>query len=210
MVNTLANAILGLKRDDVLALVNTGVEGGENPVEILNNARDGMTLVGEKFQSGDFFLAELMLSASLFKEIVALLEPYLATMRPPEPIASMVLATLKGDIHDLGKNIFKTLIEARGIAVHDLGVDVAPDILISKIREIKPEFVGFSSLLTANFESMKQAVTILKDEGLRDGFKLLIGGGVTTPMVKDYLQADFQTIDAMTGVTYCMNEIGGA
>jgi dimethylamine corrinoid protein len=209
MANKLADAILALKRDEVLEQVRDRAGKNENPVRILNDARDGMTMVGDKFQSGDYYLAELMLSASMFKEVVTELGPYLSKMRPPSPLAKMVLGTLKGDIHDLGKNIFKTLIEAQGIRVHDLGVDVGPEVLIAKVKEIQPEFVGFSSLLTSNFESMKQAVSMLEDEGVRDGFKLMIGGGVTTPMVKEYLKADFQTIDAMEGLNYCLKEIGG-
>jgi methylmalonyl-CoA mutase cobalamin-binding domain/chain len=121
----------------------------------------------------------------------------------------VVLATLTGDIHDLGKNIVGTLLRAQGFDVCDLGVDVAPAMVVEKVKEVKPEFVGFSVLMTTAFAAMKQAAEMLEEAGLRDQIKLMIGGGVTTPMVKEYIGADFQTLDATEGVAYCLKVIGG-
>jgi methanogenic corrinoid protein MtbC1 len=168
-----------------------------------------MTIVGDRFQTGECFLAEMMLSAEIFKAVVAILNPYLEKTRPPDPLGQVVLATLKGDIHDLGKNILSTLLRAQGFVVHDLGVDVDPALVLEKVREVKPEFVGFSALITTAFDTMKEAAHMLEESDLRRQFKLLVGGGVTTPLVRDYIGADFQTLDAMEGVSYCMKLIGG-
>jgi len=209
MSEELALAIVELDRDKALSLVESRSKKGESPLQILEECRRGMTIVGERFQKGDYFLAELMLSGEIFKQVMAILEPQLAKLSPPKPAGKMVLATLKGDIHDLGKNLFGSLVKTQGFEVHDLGVDVAPALVVEKVKEVKPDFVGFSALITSTFASMKEASEMLEEAGLRNGFKLMIGGGITTPMVKDYIGADFQTTDAMEGVAYCMKSVGG-
>lgn len=209
MSEELSAAIVELERDTALTLVKNAAEKGGDPVQILDECRRGMTIVGERFQAGDYFLAELMLSAEIFKGAVAILDPYLAKSRPAEPLGTVVLATLKGDIHDLGKNIFSTLLKSQGFDVHDIGVDVNPVLVVEKVKEVSPDFVGFSALITSAFDSMKQAAALLTEAGLRGQFKLMVGGGVTTPMVKDFIGADFQTTDATEGVAYCIRIMGG-
>jgi methylmalonyl-CoA mutase cobalamin-binding domain/chain len=209
MSDELIMALMELRRDEVVEAVKSRAEKGENPVQILDECRRGMTMVGDRFQKGEYFLAELLLSAEIFKGAVAILEPYLAKARPPKPLGKVVLATLKGDIHDLGKNIVATLLRVQGFEVYDLGVDVAPAVVVEKVKKTKPEFVGFSVLITSAYPSMKEATEMLVEAGLRDKLKLMVGGGVTTPMVKEYIGADFQTTDAMEGVTYCLKAIGG-
>lgn len=210
MSEGLARLILELKNEEAEGAIKSRMENGEDPLRILDECRKGMVEVGDLFQKGDYFLAELMLSAEVFKSAVAILEPYLAEVRPPEPIGKVVLATLKGDIHDLGKNLFATLLRAQGFEVIDMGVDVDPALVIKKVREARPHFVGFSVLISTAFDSMKQASEMFAEEGIRDQFKLMVGGGVTTPAFKDYIGADFQSLDAAEGVAYCSREIKGA
>jgi len=209
MTADISASIVELDREAALATVKERAVGGADPVLLLDECRRGMTIVGERFQAGDYFLAELMLSAEIFKGAVSILEPFLSRARPTKPLGTIVLATLKDDIHDLGKNIFATLLKSQGFAVHDLGVDADPAMVVDKVREMSPDFVGFSALITSTFDSMKQASELLREAGLRERFKLMIGGGVTTPMVRDYVGADFQTTDATEGVSYCINVIGG-
>jgi len=208
MSEELAMAIVELKRDKALDVVEGRAKKDEDPLRILEECRRGMTIVGDRFRKGEYFLAELMLSAEIFKGVVAILDPYLAKVRPPKPLGKVVVATLKGDIHDLGKNIVATLLRAQGFDVCDLGVDVDPALVVEKVKEVKPEFVGFSVLMTTAFAAMKQAADMLEEAGLRDQIKLMVGGGVTTPMVKEYIGADLQTLDATEGVAYCMKVIG--
>jgi len=205
MADDLSTYVVELKRDEVSEAIKAKLDKGEDPIQILGECRKGMTIVGERFQAGDYYLAELMLSAEVFKAAVAILDPHLAESRSSEPLGKVVLATLRGDIHDLGKNIVATLLSAHGFEVHDLGVDVPPSVLVKKVEEIKPDFVGFSVLITIAFDSMKEASILLEEAGIRDQFKLIVGGGVTTSDVKDYIGADFQTTDATEGVAYCVN-----
>ena len=209
MFEELSTALVELKRDKAVEMVRSKIDGGEDPLQILEECRRGMTIVGDRFQKGEYFLAELMLSAEIFKGAVAILEPYLASASESELLGKVVLATMKGDIHDLGKNILATLLKSQGFEVHDLGVDVAPSLVVDKVRETRPDFVGFSVLITTAFESMKEAAAMLREAGLRERLKLMIGGGVTTPAVRDYIGADFQTTDATEGVAYCIDVMTG-
>jgi len=205
----LCTAIVELDADAVPAIVTRRLEAGEDALEILEDCRRGMIVVGERFREGEYFLSELIISAELFKKAVALLDPELAKARSSEVSGKVVLATMKGDIHDLGKNILTTLLQVHAFEVHDLGVDVEPREVIEKVREVEPDFVGFSSLITSSYASTKQAVEMLEAEGLRDGLQILLGGGVTTADLKEYVGADFQTLDAAAGVAFCLEQMAG-
>jgi methylmalonyl-CoA mutase cobalamin-binding domain/chain len=207
MSQELAMAIVELNRGKAMELVKSRAEKGEDPLSILAECREGMTIVGDRFQTGDYYLAELILSGEIFKAAIAFLEPYLAKVRPPKPLGKVVLATVRGDIHDLGKNILSVLLRAQGFEVHDLGVDVAPVKIVETVKEIQPDFVGFSALITTSFPAMKEVAQMLVEAGLREKVKLMVGGGVTTPALMDYVGADFQTIDATEGVLYCLQNV---
>jgi 5-methyltetrahydrofolate--homocysteine methyltransferase len=209
MFEEMALAIVELERDRALSLAESRSKRGESPLQILEECRHGMSIIGERYQKGEYFLAELMLSADILREVTAILEPQLAKVRPPKPAGKIVLATLKGDIHDLGKNLFGSLVKTRGFEVYDLGVDVAPARVVEKVKEVKPNFLGFSALITTAFTCMKEATEMLDEAGLRSQFKVMVGGGVTTPTVRDYVGADFQTTDAMEGLAYCLKMTGG-
>ncbi len=210
MPGELSTAILELARDDVPALIERKLTEGDDPLAILDECREGMLLVGERFQAGDYYLAELLLSAELFKAAVARLTPHLPAVDEDRPRGKVVLATMRGDIHDLGKNILATLLQAHAFEVDDLGVNVEPATLVEKVREIQPEFVGLSVLITTAFPSMQEACRLLEEAGLRKSLRLMIGGGVTTPELKEWLGADFQTQDAAAGVAYCIDTMDAA
>jgi methanogenic corrinoid protein MtbC1 len=204
MPRDLSTAIVELARDDVPGMIEGKLEAGEGALAILAECRDGMTRVGERFQAGDYYLAELLIAAEIFKTAVTRIEPHLPAVGRDRPRGKVVLATLRGDIHDLGKNILATLLRAHAFEVHDLGVNVEAAELVEKVREIRPDFVGFSVLITTAFPSMQQAQQLLEEAGLRDSLRLMIGGGVTTPEVEKWVGADFQTLDAAEGVAYCV------
>jgi methanogenic corrinoid protein MtbC1 len=204
MSEDLSSGFIELKKDEVLASVKSRIERGDEALKILEDAHMAMIAVGKKFQEGEIYLGEMLLAAEIFKEVLALLEPQLVHERPPVPRGIIVLATPRGDIHDLGKNIFATLLSSQGFRVYDLGVDVDPLLVVDTVKEVKPDFVGFSALITTAFASMKNLADVFEKEALRDSFKLMVGGGVTTPMLKDHIGADFQSTNAMDGVNYCL------
>ncbi len=209
MSEKITKAIVELKPDELTASVKNRIDNGADPVQILDECREGMRIVGELFQKGEYFLAEMMLAAEIFKKAVDILEPYLNKSKLSDgSLGKVVLATLKGDTHDLGKNILSTLLKAQGFEVYDLGVDVDPKLLIEKVKAVNPDLVGFSALITTVFASMKEAAEMLEKEGLRNQIKLMIGGGVTSAILKDHIDADFQTLDATEGVEYCLNAVG--
>jgi len=208
MSSSLTTNLIELERDKVLAEVKERLSQGEDPIKIFNECKQGMETVGEKYKNKEYFLAELMLSGDLFRESVELIEPYLGDKKTEGDVkGKLILATVQGDIHDLGKNILATLLKLEGFEVYDLGVDVSPDIVVEKVKEIQPDFLGFSALLTVTFDPMKEVIDKLKEAGLRDKLKIMVGGGITTSLVKDYIGADFQTIDAVQGVQYCLEII---
>jgi len=205
----LTDALVELKPDETIALIKQRVDAGDDPIFILEECRQGMTLVGELYNKGDYYLAELMLSAEIFKAAMEVLEPHLAGAHSQGSTGKVVLATLKGDIHDLGKNIFAVLLKAQGFEVTDMGVDVPAAKIVDMVQATQPDFVGFSSLITTAFDQMKMAATMLDEAGLRKNLKLMIGGGVTTHQVRDYVGADFQTTDATKGMAYCLDIVKG-
>ncbi len=207
MLEDLNIGFVELRKDEILESINFRLERGDGVLGILEDARKAMTVVGDKFQEGELFLAEMMLAAAIFNDIITILQPYLDKVRPPEPIGKVLLATPKGDIHDLGKNIFATLLEGQGFDVVDLGVDVEPGLIVEKAIEVKPDFVGFSALITSAFANMKATADLFIEQNLRDSFQLMVGGGVTNLTLKEHIGADFQTIDAMEGVNFCLNMI---
>ncbi len=208
-MSNLDQLIEELKRDEALGEVELRLAGGESVTAILDDCRAGMARVGELFQEGEYFLADLILSAEIFKSAAALLEPHINPEQQQKALGKVLLATMRGDIHDLGKNILATLFRVHSFEVHDLGVNVEPEDLVQEVKDFQPDFVGISALITTSFESAKEATDQLEKEGLRDGIKILVGGAVTTPEVKTYLGADFQTHDATAGVAYCVNAMGG-
>jgi 5-methyltetrahydrofolate--homocysteine methyltransferase len=208
MLSRLTKNLIELERDQVLSEVKERLNQGEDPMRLFKECKQGMELIGEKYKNKEYFLAELMLSGDLFKEAMELIEPYLGEKVTEGDIkGKIILATIQGDIHDLGKNILATLLKLESFEVYDLGVDVNPDIVVEKVKEIQPDFLGFSSLLTITFDPMKEIIDKLSEAGLRDKLKIMVGGGITTKLVKDYIGADFQTIDAMEGVQYCLEII---
>ena len=183
--------------------MDQALKEGIAPLQILNDCRSGMDQVGELYSTGEYFLSELMMSANIFKKVVAKLEPLLLKVQGNEPIGKVVIATPKGDIHDIGKDIVATLFKVGGFEIHDLGVDVQPQKIVEAIERTDAKILAMSALITPTFQSMKKTVDLLEEKGLRDGRYVIVGGGPTTRAVKDYVGADAQTLDPKEGVNWC-------
>ena len=208
MSNSIPQALEEFNGEVVLGLVKQRLDADESPILLVSDLQEGMRLVGERFSNGRYFLSELIMSADLFTRAMKMIEPYMAG-QSIEHRGCIVVGTPKGDIHDLGKNIFCTVARGSGFEVHDLGVDVPSHRFIEAVEELKPQILGFSALITTAFDEMKNVVDGLAARGLRDRLKVIVGGGVTTDTVKRHIGADFQTIDALVGLEQCKAFLDG-
>ena len=205
----IAQAVAGLRFDEVMKMVGKATKGGVDPLVILNDCRAGMDQVGERYSSGEYFLSELMMSANIFKKVVEMVGPLLIEGQGDASLGSVVISTPKGDIHDIGKDIVATLFKVGGFKVFDLGVDVAPEAVVDKVAETDARIVAMSALITPTFESMKKVVALMEERNMREGRYVIIGGGPTTKAVRDYAGADAWTLDPKEGVNWCMDFVEG-
>lgn len=207
MAKTIAEALSDFEEDYLMEELNKRLEEDGDPLELVRELQQGMEKTGERFDAGEYFLSDLMMSSLLFTKGMELLEPRLkgATQKN---IGKIVIGTPRGDIHEIGKNIFCVMARGMGFEVHDLGVNVPAEQFIEAIEREKPQILGFSALLTTAFEAMKQVVEILTEKGLRKDLKIIVGGGVTTETVREFLGADGQTTDVMDGLNQCKAFVG--
>ena len=208
MEDILKDAFLRMKRQKGVDFVEEALGSGADPFEILKICRTSMEEVGKRFETGEFFLSELIYSAQVFKEISAILEPRLvANQKSAETFGEVVFGTPKGDIHDLGKDIVITLMRAQGLSVYDLGVDVPPEKFIEKLQETGASVLALSALITPAFDSMRETIALLDQNGLREKTYVIIGGGVITELVRQDVGADAWTMDPPAGVRLCMEHL---
>lgn len=196
----LSEAIIALNKEGVLEIVKQDIDSGRDPLELVAEARNGLEEVGNKFETGEFFLLELIRAAQVFQAAADVFNPAIKQMHGDvEAKGKMVIGTVAGDIHDLGKNIVKILLECKGVEVIDLGVNVPTEQIIASVKEHKPQVLGLSALLTASVPEMNKVVSQLEEAGLRDDLKIICGGGIVGE-VRGEMKADFATVDAIEGV----------
>ncbi|MBW2368370.1 MAG: cobalamin-dependent protein [Deltaproteobacteria bacterium] len=196
----LSEAIVALNKKRVVEIVKAGIDAGRDPLELVDDARDGMEGVGIKFDAGEFYLIELIQAAKVFQAAAELLNPVIKKMHGDvAATGKMVIATVAGDVHDLGKNIVKILLECKGVEVIDLGVDVPTDRIVESVKEHKPQVLGLSALLTASVPEMNKVAAKLREVGLRDNLKIICGGGIVGD-IREEMKVDFTTVDANEGV----------
>ncbi len=189
MSSDIAALIADLDEDGVLKAVKEGLDGGADPLGLLVQLQSGIATVGERFEAKEYYLPDLIMSGEIFKGAVALIEPCLAGMAV-EKKGTIVMGTVEGDVHDIGKNIVITILRCNGYEVHDLGVDQPPSVFVAKAKETGAPLIYLSGLLTIAFDAMKDTVKAFADAGLRDGVKIVIGGGPVNQAVVDYTGAD--------------------
>lgn len=208
MSEQLVHAIADMKEEEALKLVHEMLQGGVEPLSILDAAREAMALVGQRYEQGAYFLPELMLSGEMLNQITDILKPELAKLPEIKRHGKVLIGTVKGDIHDIGKNIVTFMLDVNGFEVLDLGVDVAPQAFVKAIREFGPQVIGLSGFLTLAFDTMKETVETIEAAGLRDGVKVMIGGGQVSEEVRKYTGADAFGRDAMAGVSLARKWLG--
>ncbi len=170
--------------------------------DIISYCQKGTKVVGEKYHTGEYFVGDLIYSGELLTEVIDLLKPLIRS-GPNVHIGKILLGTVRGDLHDIGKNIFKSMCEAAGFNVLDIGIDQPVSTFVQKVREFKPDIVGMSGVLTIAIEAMKETVDELKKVGLRDDIKIIVGGNPLSQEATDYIGADAFTVNANEGVQIC-------
>jgi len=187
-------AMADLDEEKTLRLVKERILAGYTSLEIIESCRQGVEVVGEKYSDSHYYLSDLIMSEEILKEVMHILEPYIPLNSSNQGM-SIVMGTIEGDIHDLGKNIIIYLLRSSGFQVHDLGVDVTPERFIQAVNETKASILGISVLLSFCVASIKRVVDLLVDAGLRDKVKVIVGGYPVNQAVKEFTGADFYAND---------------
>jgi len=201
MAKDLCKTLADLKEDEALAIVEERLNAGADPMGILDDARRAMEIVGKRFAGGEYFIPDLVYSGEILKSINEMVKPKLAKEAEVKRLGKVIMGTVAGDIHDIGKDIVVFMLDVSGFEVYDLGVDVPAQKFVDKIKESGAPVVGLSGFLTLAYDAMKQTIEAMKDAGLRDKVKVMIGGGQITEEVMKYTGADAYGKDAMTGVS---------
>ena len=205
----LVEAIVDMREQDAVRTATEMLDKGISPLEVLDACREAMTAVGQRYEEGTYYLPELLLAGEMLGQISDKVKPRLQGQAVAEKkLGRVVVGTVKGDIHDIGKNIVTFLLDANGFEVQDLGVDVPPQKFVEAIRDYSPQVVGLSGFLTLAFDAMKETVEAIRAAGLRDGVKIMIGGGQVNEKIQEYAGADAYGRDAVTGVTLAKKWVG--
>lgn len=194
--NAMTEALVACDADKVLSLVNAAIAEGVKPVDILNKGLiAGMDIVGEKMENGDMFIPEVLMAAQAMSQCVEILKPLLGEGDAAEA-KNVVIGTVKGDLHDIGKNLVAMMMESAGMAVHNIGVDIEPEEFVKQINEKNAQIVCLSALLTTTMPMMKKTVDAIVEAGLRDKVKIMVGGAPVTQAFADEIGADGFAPDA--------------
>ncbi|MDN5326726.1 MAG: hypothetical protein PWP41_1422 [Moorella sp. (in: firmicutes)] len=205
LADTLSKAMAELEEEQVLEQVKERLGGGVAPLEIVKTLQEGMVEVGNRFQSGEYFLSELIMAGEIMKGAMDILEPHLSG-ESGEHKGTIVIGTVKGDIHDLGKNIVIMLLKGSGYNVIDLGVDVPKEKFVEALQETKAPLVGMSVLLTSCQEAMKETIEAIRGAGLDT--RVIIGGNYIDETVKNHVGADYYATSATDGVKVAAEVFG--
>ncbi|MEL7609271.1 MAG: corrinoid protein [Bacillota bacterium] len=202
MFEELIAAIVEQEEDDAVVQAERLLEQGVPAAEILGACQKAMDEIGRRFDAKEYFLPELLLGADIMKALSAILKPHMRASDGGKSLGKFVIGTVKGDIHDIGKDIVGFLFEVNGFEVHDLGVDVPPEAFVQKIEQVRPDIVGMSGLLTLTFDSMKETVAAIERAGLRDKVKIIVGGGAVGEDIRVYAGADAYADTAVAAVSW--------
>jgi 5-methyltetrahydrofolate--homocysteine methyltransferase len=209
MKDELIGAFVDMREQEALEVANRMLEEGESPLAVLDACREAMTEIGRRFEECEAFVPELIMAGEMMKAISAQAKPYLSADAPADKRGKVIMGTVVGDIHDIGKEIVVFMLDVNGFEVIDLGVDADPEVFVQAIRDSGAKVVGMSGLLTLAFQSMRETVEAITEAGLRDGVKIMIGGAPVDEHVQAYAGADAWGKDAMTAVSLASQWIGG-
>ena len=205
MSDRLIEAIVNIREDEALQIVKGAIEKGRDPYKVMALCQEAMKIVGDRFEKQEYFLPELIACGEMLRKISDILKPFLATASSQANLGNgkrgkIVLGTVRGDIHDIGKDIVGLMLDINGFDVCDLGVDVSEEKFVSVIREVQPQVVALSGILTLAHNTMKSTVEALEKAGLRNQLKVMIGGSQVDEKVNNFVKADGWGSDAMAAV----------
>lgn len=209
MSQQLIEAITDMREGDALKITAELLERGTNPLGVLDACRQALEAVGQRYEQGAYFLPELMLAGEMLNQITALVKPRLAALPEIKRHGKVLIGTVAGDIHDIGKNIVTFMLDVNGFDVLDLGVDVPVQKFTEAIRDFQPQVVGLSGFLTLAYDAMQATVTAIEQAGLRNNLKIMIGGGQIDEQIRVHTGADAYGRDAMAAVKLAKDWIGG-
>jgi len=210
MSQALIDAITEMNEDEALRLTTELLDGGTDPFSVLEACQNAMGVIGKRYEEGTYFLPELILAGEMMNQLSELIKPKLsASATDAAQLGKVLLGTVEGDIHDIGKDTVGFMLEVNGFEVRDLGVDVPIQQFVEAVREFQPQVVALSGFLTLAFDAMRDTVTAIADAGLRDSVKIMIGGGQIDEHVRKHTGADAYGKDAMAAVNLAKGWIGG-
>jgi trimethylamine corrinoid protein len=210
MPQELIDAVVDMREEDAVKIAEKLLNTGANPLGLLDDCRAALGIIGDRFAAGECFVPELILAGEMLRQIGAMVKPKISGSgsAPQKKLGKIVFGTVEGDIHDIAKDIVVFMLDINGFDVMDLGVDVPAAKFVEAVKSFKPQVVGLSGFLTLAYDPMKNTVQALKDAGLRDSVKIMIGGGQMDDQVAAYAKADAYGKDAMAAVTLSKGWVG--
>lgn len=202
--DTLVHLIAELQEEAAIEAVQEMINAGENPLKIIDLCHKGLSEVGSRYEQEVFFISGLIMAGEIMRQVSKMLFPLLENRNFGGTVGNIVLGSVEGDIHFIGKDIFKTLARVNGFTVHDLGVDVSPEKFLAAVHEFKPKIVGLSCLITAAYGPMEETIKLLRENarGSVAPYAYIIGGRVDG-ILCDQVNADYWANNAMEGVRQC-------
>jgi methanogenic corrinoid protein MtbC1 len=208
MAKDLVKTLADLKEKEALKIVEDRLSAGEDPLKILDDAKRALEIVGKRFSDCEYFIPDLVYSGEILKQITDMVKPKLTKAAAEKRLGKVVVGTVAGDIHDIGKDIVVFMLDVNGFEVTDLGIDVPVQKFVDTIKETGSSVLGMSGFLTLAFQSMKDTVEAIKKAGLRNKVKIMIGGGQIDDQVRSFTGADAYGKDAMEAVKLAKGWIG--
>jgi len=210
MKDKLIAAIADMREDEAYELAQAMLDAGEDPQSVLDASQQGLAIVGDRYESKEYFLPELIIAGDMLRTIGEKVKPLLkAGGTVSETRGKVLLGTVAGDIHDIGKDIVGFMLEVNNFQVHDIGVDVSSDAFVTAIKEVQPDIVGMSGFLTLGYDQMRHTVAAIQEAGLRDEVKIMIGGAIMDDGAAAYAGADAYGADASAAVKLAQAWTGG-
>ncbi len=210
MAEDLVYALSELKEKEAIEIVKSRLDKEEDPLLILDEAKKAMAIVGKRFEEGTYFIPDLIYSGEILQAISEMVRPKITKEAAEKKAGKVVLGTVKGDIHDIGKNIVAFMLDINGFEVYDIGIDAPPEKFVEKIKETNAPVVALSGFLTLAFDAMKATVEAIEKAGLRNKVKIIIGGGNINEDIKNYAGADAYGVDATAAVTFAEKVIASS